>query len=121
MKTANHPAPDRSGQALADRIRAYLGERAGEGAVITYGQLARALAVPAPGSIRKVTEALETTMTEDARAGRPFIAACVVARGAAARPAPGFFAHARGLGCGPRSDESEDAFHARHLAGYRTG
>ena len=102
-------------RALSDRVRAHLESLDGDAAPITYGALARALRLWMPGSIAKVTRALETTMREDAAAGRPFIAARAVSRGGGGLPGRGFFDLARTLGRGPRDGESESAFHAREL------
>ena len=69
----------------------------------------------APGSVRKITAALEATMREDAAANRPFIAARVVSRGPAQSPGKGFFDLARALGRGPQPEESDLDFHRRQL------
>jgi len=103
-------------RALAAQIRTYLEGLQAEAAPITYGALARGLGLWAPGSIRKVTHALELTMREDVAAGRPFIAARVVSRGRDALPGEGFFSLARSLSRGPRAGESDQAFHAREIA-----
>ena len=101
---------------LAARIRAYLAALAPQSAPVTYGALARALGLWAPGSIRKVTRALEITMREDAALGRPFIAARAVSRARDGLPAEGFFSLARSLDRGPDAGESDQAFHAREIA-----
>ena len=101
---------------LAAKIRVHLKNLPPDALPVTYGALARALGLWAPGSIRKVTRALEVTMREDARAGRPFIAACAVSRGRDGLPGEGFFTLARALSRGPQSGESEAAFHAREIA-----
>ncbi|WP_101066196.1 DUF6522 family protein [Roseovarius salinarum] len=99
---------------LSDRVRAHLaGLPAGE--TVTYGALARALGMWLPGSVRKVTGALEETMHEDARAGRPFIAARAVSRAGDGLPGNGFFETARALSRGPGGDEDARAFHRREL------
>ena len=59
--------------------------------LISYGALARDLAVPGPGAIGRLTAALERLMAEDAAAGRPFRAALCRARVGNGLPAPGFF------------------------------
>lgn len=114
-------AADTANAALATRIRAHL-QALPEGRLpITYGRLARALGLYLPGSIRQVTAALETTMHEDARAGRPFIAARAVGRGSGL-PGRGFFDLAQRLGRGPRATETDDAFYRRMLwASLRPG
>lgn len=101
---------------LPGRVRAHLGALSPEQTPVTYGALARALGLWMPGAIAKVTRALETTMREDAAAGRPFIAARVAGRGRDGVPAPGFFDRARALSRGPRPGESEAQFHAQELA-----
>ncbi|MBI6629549.1 NifU family protein [Pontibaca salina] len=100
---------------LPDRIRAYLESLPADSLPITYGRLARGLGMYAPGSIRKVTAALEDLMHEDSKAKRPFIAALVVNRGRDHIPGKGFFELAQTLGRHPRSGESEQDFHLREL------
>lgn len=109
-------SPAAKAASLPDRVRAYLEKLPAEELPITYGRLARGLAMYAPGSIRKVTGALETTMREDFEANRPFIAARVVGRGSASLPGQGFFDLAQTLGCGPQQGETEHGFHQRHLS-----
>ena len=100
---------------LRDRVRRYLEALPAENVPITYGQLARGLWMFAPGSIRKVTAALEATMREDAAAGRPFIAALVVSRGSQAQPGEGFFELARSLGRGPDPGQSDAGYYRQEL------
>lgn len=101
--------------ALAERVRNHLANLPEASLPVTYAQLARGLGLYLPGSIRRVTSALETTMHEDARAGRPFIAARVVSRGPDALPGKGFFDLAKALGSGPEHDETDREFHSRML------
>lgn len=110
------PASPAKESSLADRVRRYLEALPAHKLPITYGGLARGLGMYMPGSIRKVTDALETTMREDAEGGRPFVAARVVGRGPELLPGRGFFELAAALGCAPRADESERDFHRRQLA-----
>jgi Fe-S cluster biogenesis protein NfuA len=112
------PADEAAGQesALSERVRAYLAGLEGETTTVTYGALARALGMWQPGSVRRVTAALEATMRADAAAGRPFIAARAVGRGRDALPGKGFFDLARTLGRGPATDESDRDYHARECA-----
>jgi hypothetical protein len=107
-------AADRE-QDLAGRVRAHLAGLQPGDVPVTYGALARALGLWAPGSVRRVTRALETTMREDAAAGRPFIAARAVSRGRDRLPGEGFFELARALSRGPAPGETQDAFHAGEL------
>lgn len=115
-------ASERATSTLPHRVRAHLEALPDDRLPITYGRLARDLGMYAPGSIRAVTAALETTMREDAAADRPFLAAQVVGRGSGKLPGKGFFDLARALGRGPRPDETEAAFHQRHVTrGLETG
>lgn len=100
---------------LSDRVRAHLKGLSVKVVPITYGALARALGLWAPGSIAKVTRALETTMREDAAADRPFIAARAVNRGPGKLPGKGYFDLARALSRGPQDGESEAEQHAKEL------
>ena len=65
---------------------------------VTYGDLARHLGIPGPGSIATLTEALEATMAADAGAGRPLRAALCSGRTLGGLPAAGFFEAATRLG-----------------------
>jgi Fe-S cluster biogenesis protein NfuA len=100
---------------LPARVRSHLETLPSDQSPISYGALARALGLWMPGSIARITAALETTMRDDAAAGRPFIAARAVGRGRDGLPGTGFFDLARALGRGPRDGESEPDFHARAL------
>lgn len=110
---ATDPATDPATATLAARIRACLARQEG---LITYGALARTLQVPGPGSIARVTAALELTMWQDAAARRPFRAAQVVGRGGRGLPGRGFFDLAATLGRGPRPGQEHAEFHAAELA-----
>ncbi len=74
-----------------DRLTARLAELAAQGLTITYGDLARELDIPAPGSIAKLTAALELLMQQDAAAGLPFRAAVCEGRLGDGMPSLGFF------------------------------
>jgi len=102
-------------QSLPQRVRAYLEALPSGERTITYGALARALGLWMPGSVGKITAALETTMREDAASGRPFLAARAVSRGRTMLPGKGFFDLARALDRGPKEGEAEPDFHAREL------
>lgn len=65
---------------------------------VTYGALAKDLAIPGPGSIARLTAALESLMEEDAALGQPLRAALCEARLANGLPAAGFFEKAAALG-----------------------
>jgi len=75
-----------------------LEDLASRGQVMSYGDLARALALPVPGSIVRLTQALEALMVEDAAKGRPLRAALCHARLTQDLPAQGFFDKAMELG-----------------------
>ncbi|MDO5758939.1 MAG: NifU family protein [Rhodobacterales bacterium] len=109
------PSAAEHAPSLPDRVRAYLEDLPAEDLPVTYGRLARGLGMYAPGSIRRITNALETTMREDFEADRPFVAARAVGRGSDNLPGKGFFECARTLGRDLRSDETEQAFHHDQL------
>lgn len=102
-------------QDLPNRVRAHLEVLGKDDAPIAYGALARALGLWVPGSVGKVTRALETTMREDAATGSPFIAARAVSRGRETLPGKGFFDLARALSRGPQDGQSEEDFHLSEL------
>ena len=79
---------------------------------ISYGALARRLAIPGPGSIATLTRALEALMVDDAAAGRPFRAALCEGKLRGGLPAPGFFEAAQRLGrfSGPFDGPEAEAF-----------
>ncbi len=103
-------------QDLVAKVRAYLEPLSNAASFVTYGKLARALGLWAPGSVGRITRALETTMRQDAAAHRPFIAARAVSRAREALPGQGFFDMARTLSRGPDEGESDPEFHAREMA-----
>ncbi|MFN4128399.1 MAG: DUF6522 family protein [Paracoccaceae bacterium] len=103
-------------QALADLVRAHLSALPPEDAPMTYGTLARALGLWAPGSVGRITRALEVTMREDAAANRPFIAARTISRAREGLPGPGFFNLAKALARGPQPGESDPEFYVRECA-----
>jgi Fe-S cluster biogenesis protein NfuA len=108
-------------QALADLVRAHLSALPPDEGQMTYGALARALGLWAPGSVGRITRALEVTMREDAAANRPFIAARTISRAREGLPGQGFFGLATALARGPEPGESDQDFHARECASlYRT-
>lgn len=103
-------------QDLVARVRAHLEPLSDGQAPVTYGTLARALGLWAPGSVGRITRALETTMREDAAADRPFIAARAISRAREVLPGQGFFDLARALARGPEEEETDQDFHAREIA-----
>ncbi|SDX53322.1 hypothetical protein [Roseicitreum antarcticum] len=102
---------------LEARLNAALAALAATRTVTTYGALARVLNIPGPGSIAKLTAALERSMAQDIAAHRPLRAARVLARVPGTLPAPGFFARARALHLyhGPDSGPQAEAFHRAQL------
>jgi Fe-S cluster biogenesis protein NfuA len=103
------------GETLADQVRLYLQNLPEDKVPITYGKLSRALGYWAPGSIAKVTSALEATMRVDAAISTPFVAARAVSRGGDGLPSKGFFELAQALGHGPMDGEIDSVFHERLL------
>lgn len=79
-------------------LEAALAQLAASGRTIGYGALARDLGLLAPGSIARLTSALEALMEADAACGQPFRATLCEARLAQGLPAAGFFAKAAALG-----------------------
>jgi Fe-S cluster biogenesis protein NfuA len=106
-----------AGSALRDRIRAHLFGLPAADVPITYGKLARTMGLYAPGSIAKVTQALEATMVEDAQSGAPFLAALVVSKVGQGTAAKGFLQQASSLGRGPVLGEDDDTFYQREFTG----
>jgi len=100
---------------LRDRIRVHLAGLPAADVPVTYGQLARALGLYMPGSIGKVTQALEATMVEDAETGAPFLAALVVSKIGDGDGAKGFHQQARALGRGAAPGEDERSYHQREF------
>ena len=105
---------DNPPETLARRLRAQLRAVATRRLPITYQQAAKGLLLAPPGTIHRVTKALEQLMAEDAAAGRPFIAAVVISKGRGGLPAPGFFECATRLGRFAADATEPDAwvFHA---------
>ena len=102
---------------LPERIRGYLKELARRRDTITYRDLAKALEVQPPNTIRQVAEALEVLMQEDHVNGAPFIAALVVSKVRNGLPAPTFFSSARSLRRfkGSDTDPEIQTYYAREL------
>jgi hypothetical protein len=88
---------------MIDELTAALADLARRGEIISYGALARQLEIAGPGSIARLTDALEATMSQDATMGRPLRAALCHARGSDL-PAIGFFDAARKLGRNMQAD-----------------
>jgi len=97
---------------LLAALAAELADLARRRETIGYGALARRLAIAGPGSIHRLTGALEALMAEDAAADRPFRAALCEGKLRGGRPAPGFFEAARRLGrfAGPLDGPEAEAF-----------
>jgi hypothetical protein len=83
---------------VIDALAARLMDLAARKETITYGGLAKELAIPGPGTIAKLTSALEALMEQDATAGLPLGAALCKAR-LSQLPGPGFFHTATRLKC----------------------
>ncbi len=67
-------------QTIAPRLREHLRGVAEQRLPVTYLEVAKALGLRPPNTIRQVAEALEHLMTEDAATDRPFIAAIVISK-----------------------------------------
>jgi Fe-S cluster biogenesis protein NfuA len=106
-----------AGSQLRDRIRAHLIGLSAADVPVTYGKLARAMGLYAPGSIAKVTQALEATMIEDGETGAPFLASMVVSKMGRGEAAKGFLEQARALGRGPDLGEDDLAYYQREFTG----
>jgi Fe-S cluster biogenesis protein NfuA len=117
------PAPRAAAKAttasseLRDRIRAHLTGLSATDLPLTYGQLARTMGLYMPGSIGKVTQALEATMVQDVENDAPFLASLVVSKVGRGNAAKGFFQQALALGRGPGFGEDEQAYHQREFNG----
>jgi Fe-S cluster biogenesis protein NfuA len=117
------PAPRAAAKAaiassvLRDRIRTHLAGLSAADVPMTYGQLARAIGLYMPGSIGKVTQALEATMVQDVENDAPFLASLVVSKVGQGNAAKGFFQQARALGRGPDFSEDEQGYHQREFTG----
>jgi Fe-S cluster biogenesis protein NfuA len=103
--------------ALRDRIRTHLAGLSAADVPMTYGQLSRAMGLYMPGSIGKVTQALEATMVEDVENGAPFLASLVVSKVGQGNAAKGFFQQARTLGRGPGFGEDDRVYYQREFTG----
>ena len=106
-----------AGSTLRDRVRAHLSSLSAEQVPMAYGTLARAMGLFMPGSIAKVTQALEATMVEDARNEVPFLASLVVGKVAQGNAANGFLQQARKLGRGPGFGEDDRTYYQREFTG----
>ncbi|NHQ74686.1 NifU family protein [Roseovarius gahaiensis] len=105
---------------LKDRARAHLAGLPDKSVPIAYGKLARALGLYLPGSVGRVTAALEQTMREDAAAGRPMIAALACARGGDL-PGRGFFDLAAQLGVPVAQDSAAIAAYRKQVRAAHCG
>jgi hypothetical protein len=102
---------------VAEQLRTSLRNMAAAGLTITYGGLARLLELSPPNTINQITLALKRLMEEDAKAGRPLIAALVLSKARDGLPAMGFFDCARRLGrfTGDPDGEEARSFHTTEL------
>lgn len=88
---------------MIDGLRGRLANLAALGQTITYGDLARDLALPSP-AIQTLAALLEALMEQDAAAGRPFLAAVMEGRLGDGLPSLGFFEKAAMLDANMTSD-----------------
>jgi hypothetical protein len=103
---------------LQDHLEAALAGLAEAHETVTYGDLARHLGIPGPGSIAALAAALEATMEADAAAGLPLRAALCAGRTRDGLPAAGFFETAARLGryAGPAQGPEAAAYVAAERA-----
>lgn len=92
---------------MRNDLIARLAQLAAQSQTVTYGALARDLAIPGPGAIAKLTTGLEILMEEDAALGLPFRAVLCKGRLANDLPAQGFFDKAQALGRYANSDPQD--------------
>lgn len=81
---------------MIDALKGRLAQLAALNQTITYGDLARELALPPP-AIATLAALLEELMEQDAQAGLPFHAALCAGRLGDGMPAMGFFDKVAGL------------------------
>ncbi len=91
---------------MMDVLQGRLAALAALGQTVTYGDLARELALPPP-AIQTLTQMLETLMETDAAAGRPFLAAVMAGRLGDGMPSLGFFEKAAELDAALTSDPAD--------------
>lgn len=110
-------APPTDGAILRTRLRRELCRQAQFGLPTTYPRLAERIAFSSLKAIGLIGEALETMMEEDAREGRPLLAALAVESVRPGLPAYWFYRKASALGLfqGNPGDVESYAFHAREL------
>lgn len=101
---------------MIDILRGRLTDLAAHGQTITYGDLARDLALPTP-AIQTLAALLEELMEQDAAAGRPFLAAVLQGRLGDGLPSLGFFEKAAMLDANMTADPA--AFVAEQRAQLR--
>ena len=89
-----------------EKLRARLKGLAALGQTITYGELAREMALPTP-AIQTLTFMLEDLMEQDAAASRPFLATVLEGRLGDGMPSLGFFEKAAELDANLTSDPAE--------------
>jgi hypothetical protein len=99
---------------MIEALKGRLVQLAALGQTISYGDLARELALPPP-AIQTLAALLESLMEEDAAMGRPFLAAVMAGRLGDGLPAVGFFEKAAQLDAAMTADPA--AFVAQQRAG----
>ncbi|MDX1401364.1 MAG: hypothetical protein R3245_05540 [Kiloniellales bacterium] len=91
------------------KLRLFLERQRLKGKVLTYQELAIAIAMPPPHRIHRLTLMLEDLVREDNEAGKPLLAALVVSRGHERIPGRGFFQLLKELGRYEGADRGEEA------------
>ncbi|MFN4037845.1 MAG: hypothetical protein ACK4IB_00790 [Erythrobacter sp.] len=86
--------------------------------VMTYAEVAKALALPPPYTIHKAAELIEALMRLHAAAGAPQLASLVVSKARSGLPAPGYFVLLQELGLytGTGDGPEARAYHATAVA-----
>ncbi|RUR37953.1 hypothetical protein [Vreelandella populi] len=93
---------------IATAVRQLLTAAPDKALPMTYQQVAASMGLTPPGTIQRVTQALEQLMRDDAATHQPFIAALVVSRRGDNMPGAGFFELAVALGRFP-ADSTQHA------------
>ena len=105
-------------EAWLGQLEDLLGDAARAQRIMTYAEVARALALPPPYTIHQAAELIEALMRRQAAQGRVQLASLVVSKARGGLPAPGYFLLLAELGLydGPPDGPEARACHAAHLA-----
>ena len=105
-------------EAWLEQLDTLLGNAARAQRIMTYAEVARALALPPPYTIHQAAELIEALMRRHAAQGRVQLASLVISKARGGLPAPGFFVLLTELGLydGPPDGPEARACHAAHVA-----